>query len=196
MDAKQFMSVAGYFRHSRATFTTDPYNVLAYTSDEGEPFFSGPPGPVGFCRGRPTGLHARAQSPALDQGRVPIGPDDVEEIKPACLRLLVRKRKKLAPRREVKRNVMLLSRRGGVLSLNADRRIIGYREEFWFQDQFTPNEQWTVNLGLRVDNIHGYVEAFQISPRIGVTYTPNDRHAFHAFYGRLFTPPNLESLAF
>ena len=41
MDAKQFVSVAGYFRHSRATFTTDPYNVLAYTrghehEDEGE----------------------------------------------------------------------------------------------------------------------------------------------------------------
>ena len=31
MSANQFVSVAGYFRHSRATFTTDPYNVLAYT---------------------------------------------------------------------------------------------------------------------------------------------------------------------
>ena len=48
--------------------------------------------------------------------------------------------------------------------------------------------------GLRLDNIHGYVEAFQVSPRVGVTYTPNNRHAFHAFYGRLFTPPNLEAL--
>ncbi len=41
MDAKQFVSVAGYFRHSRATFTTDPLNVLAYTSDEAEPFSAG-----------------------------------------------------------------------------------------------------------------------------------------------------------
>ena len=85
---------------------------------------------------------------------------------------------------------------GGILNRNGDRRITGYREEFWIQDQYTPNDQWTVNLGLRLDNIHGYVEAFQVSPRIGVTYTPNDRHAFHAFYGRLFTPPNLEALPF
>ena len=86
--------------------------------------------------------------------------------------------------------------RDRVLTRNADRRIIGYREEFWIQDQFTPNEHWTMNLGLRVDNIHGYVEAFQVSPRLGVTYTPNNRHAFHVFYGRLFTPPNLEALPF
>ena len=85
---------------------------------------------------------------------------------------------------------------GGVINRNGNRRIIGYREEFWIQDQYTPNDQWTINLGLRLDNIHGYVEAFQVSPRIGVTYTPNKRNAFHAFYGRLFTPPNLEALPF
>ena len=33
MSANQFVSVAGYFRHSRATFTTDPYNVLAYSAE-------------------------------------------------------------------------------------------------------------------------------------------------------------------
>ena len=66
MDAKQFVSVAGYFRHSRATFTTDPYNVLAYTSDEGEPFSAGHQDRWGFAGGRPARLHARAQSPALD----------------------------------------------------------------------------------------------------------------------------------
>ena len=85
---------------------------------------------------------------------------------------------------------------GGVINRNANRRVTGYREEFWIQDQYTPNDQWTINLGLRMDNIHGYVEAFQVSPRIGVTYTPNKRHAFRAFYGRLFTPPNLEALPF
>jgi len=85
---------------------------------------------------------------------------------------------------------------GGVINRNANRRAIGYREEFWIQDQYTPNDQWTINLGLRLDNIHGYVNAFQTSPRIGVTYAPNKRHAFHAFYGRLFTPPSLEALPF
>ena len=85
---------------------------------------------------------------------------------------------------------------GAVLTRPGAQALTGYREEFWIQDQYTPNDQWTFNLGLRVDNIHGYVEAFQVSPRIGVTYTPNKRHAFRAFYGRLFTPPNLETLPF
>ena len=83
---------------------------------------------------------------------------------------------------------------GGVIDRRANRRVTGYREEFWIQDQYTPNDQWTINLGLRLDNIHGYVDAFQASPRIGVTYAPNKRHAFRAFYGRLFTPPSLEAL--
>ena len=85
---------------------------------------------------------------------------------------------------------------GAVLTRPGAQALTGYREEFWIQDQYTPNDQWTINLGLRLDNIHGYVEAFQVSPRIGVTYTPNKRHAFRAFYGRLFTPPNLETLPF
>ena len=85
---------------------------------------------------------------------------------------------------------------GGVLNRNADRRIVGYREEFWIQDQFKPNEHWTLNLGLRLDHVHGYISATQVSPRVGVTYAPNDQHAFHAFYGRLFTPPNLEGIPF
>ena len=51
-------------------------------------------------------------------------------------------------------------------------------------------------MGLRLDHVHGYINAMQVSPRVGVTYAPNDHHAFHAFYGRLFTPPNLENIPF
>jgi hypothetical protein len=35
---QRFFNVAGYFRHTRATFSTDPLNVLAYTQDPDEPF--------------------------------------------------------------------------------------------------------------------------------------------------------------
>ena len=38
---------------------------------------------------------------------------------------------------------------GDLLSLNADNRLIGYRQEFWIQDQWSPNDQWTFNLGVR-----------------------------------------------
>ena len=202
MDAKQFVSVAGYFRHSRATFTTDPYNVLAYTSDEAEPFSAGNQDRWGFAGGlRLDYTHA-------------LNPRHLIKAGFQLDRTMTRNKTRLSvfARHEEEEEEEDHEEEeegedphdhghgaepvGGVLARNADRRIIGYREEFWIQDQFTPNKQWTVNLGLRLDNIHGYVEAFQVSPRIGVTYTPNNQHAFHAFYGRLFTPPNLEALPF
>ncbi|MCA9452566.1 MAG: TonB-dependent receptor, partial [Nitrospira sp.] len=34
----QFLSLSGFFQHSRATFTTDPFNALSYTQDTEEPF--------------------------------------------------------------------------------------------------------------------------------------------------------------
>lgn len=37
----RFFSLAGYFQHTRATFKTDPLNVLAFTEDPDEPFSAG-----------------------------------------------------------------------------------------------------------------------------------------------------------
>ena len=71
VDANRFFSVAGYFRHSRATFTTDPYHVLAYTRDEEEPYSAGHQDRLGNCRWRADGLHPRAESPTHDQNRFP-----------------------------------------------------------------------------------------------------------------------------
>ena len=178
MDANRFVSVAAYFRHSRATFTTDPYNALAYTTDDGEPS-AGHQDRWGYAGG----VRLDYTHVLNPRHLIKAGFQFDRTVATNKTRLFVFAREAGAPT-------------GEVLTRNADRRIIGYREEFWIQDQFTPNEQWTMNLGLRLDHIHGYVEAFQLSPRIGVTYTPNDRHAFHAFYGRLFTPPSLEALPF
>ncbi len=87
-------------------------------------------------------------------------------------------------------------RQGGVISRNADNRTIGWREEFWIQDQWTPWDQWTFNLGVRFDQIQALTNDGQVSPRIGATYAMTPNHVFHAFYGRLFTPPNLEAVPF
>ena len=76
------------------------------------------------------------------------------------------------------------------MSRNADNRTIGWREEFWVQDQ------WTFNLGIRFDQIQGLTHDGQISPRLGVSYAMTPNHVVHAFYGRLFTPPNLEAVQF
>ena len=271
IDDKQFVSVAGYFRHSRATFTTDPYNALSYTSDPGEPFSAGDQDRWAYAGGIRLDYTNAINSKHLIKAGFQFD-------------------------RTTTKNKTLLytfAREGGIFDMHEDedghheededghhdededghhdededghhdededghheededghhdededghhedenghheeenghheeedghheeedghhhdhgepvgavltrpgaQALTGYREEFWIQDQYTPNDQWTINLGLRLDNIHGYVEAFQVSPRIGVTYTPNKRHAFRAFYGRLFTPPNLETLPF
>lgn len=198
MDANQFFSLAAYFRHSRATFTTDPYNALAYaplhheeemvpTGDEhhGEPFSAGDQDRWGIAGGvRLDYTHVLNPQHLIKAG---FQLDRTEATNKTRL---------FAFAREVDDDDEHGEPTGEVLTRRGKRRIIGYREEFWVQDQYTPNDQWTINLGLRLDNIHGYVDAFQVSPRIGVTYAPNKRHAFHAFYGRLFTPPSLEALPF
>ena len=216
VNANQFFSVAGYFRHSRATFTTDPYDVLAYTQDEGEPFSAGDQDRWGIAGGmrldythvmnsrhtikagfqidrtsvtNKTRLFAFAREEEDEDGpheEDEDGPHEEDEDGP-------HEEDEDGPHEDDHDHG---EPAGGVLNRNADRRIVGYREEFWIQDQFKPNEHWTLNLGLRLDHVHGYISATQVSPRVGVTYAPNDQHAFHAFYGRLFTPPNLEGIPF
>ncbi len=180
LDVNRFLNMAGYVRHSRATFTTDPYHVLAYTSDPDEPFSAGHQDRQGIAGGvRLDYTHAFTPQHLLKAG---FQFDRTETTNNTRLFAFARDEDAHgAPT-------------GGVLTRQADRRIIGYREEFWAQDQFTLNERWTVNVGLRLDHIHGYMHAWQISPRVGVAFTPNDRHAWHVFYGRFFTPPTLEAL--
>ena len=178
INADQVLNAAGYVRHSRATFTTDPYQVLAYTSDRHEPFFAGHQDRWGYAGGiRIDYTHAFDHRHVFKAG---FQFDRTTTTNKTRLFAFARNKDG--------------DPTGEVLARNADRQIIGYREEFWIQDQYTPNEQWTVNAGIRLDHIHGYIDATQISPRIGVAYAFNDHHALHAFYGRLFTPPNLEAI--
>ena len=178
MNASQFFSLAGYLRHTRATFETDPFNVLAYTEETEEPFFAGNQDRFAYSGGMRLDYTNVVNSQHLVKAGFQF--DRTQSVNKT--RLFVFARDGMG------------DPTGSVLARNADNRIIGYRQEIWVQDQYTPNDQWTFNLGVRVDNIHGYVSAMQISPRIGATFKANNNHAFHAFYGRLFTPPNLEAV--
>ncbi|MDD9819711.1 MAG: TonB-dependent receptor [Nitrospira sp.] len=181
MSANRFLSVAGYVRHSRATFKTDPYHVLAYASETDEPFSASHQDRWGVAGGvRIDYTHAINKRHVIKTG---LQLDRTTTTNKTRLFAFERGGTDEEPV-------------GAVLARHGDRQVIGYREEFWVQDQFTPHEQWTINAGVRVDNIHGYIEATQVSPRLGVTFALNDRHTFRAFYGRLFTPPNLEALPF
>ncbi len=180
VSANQYFSLAGYARQSRATFITDPLNSLAYTPDVAEPFSTASQDRMGLALGvrldytnELTSQHLLKYGFQIDRTQA------------------INKTRIFAFERDNTDNPT-----GPVINIDGDRRLIGWREELWVQDQWTPNDQWTVNAGLRYDQIQALTNDWQISPRIGVTYKMNQENAFHIFYGRLFTPPNLESVAY
>ncbi|MGO9943673.1 MAG: TonB-dependent receptor domain-containing protein [Rhodoblastus sp.] len=61
----------------------------------------------------------------------------------------------------------------------------------YVQDEWKINRQFTINAGLRFDQMYEYVDANQISPRFSMIYRPFDDTAIHAGYARYFTPPEM-----
>jgi len=63
------------------------------------------------------------------------------------------------------------------------------------QDEWKVTDQFTINAGLRFDQMYQFVDANQLSPRISFTYKPAENTTFHAGYARYFTPPVLVEAA-
>ena len=59
----------------------------------------------------------------------------------------------------------------------------------YVQDEWKITNQLTLNAGLRFDQMVQYVDANQFSPRISLTWKPQDDTTFHVGYARNFTPP-------
>ncbi|WHZ15549.1 MAG: TonB-dependent receptor [Nitrospira sp.] len=180
VNANNFFSLAGYVRHTRATFKTDPLNLLAYTADPSEPFSASDQDRNAYS----TGLRLDYTYVYSKQHLIKTG-FQIDRTQ------AVNKTRLFTFADDGAGNPT-----GSLLSLNADNRQIGYRQEFWIQDQWTPNDRWTFNLGLRGDAVQYLRSEGQVSPRMGATYKYNQSNVFHAFYGRLFTPPNLEAISF
>lgn len=183
VNASQFFSLAGYFRQTRATFKTDPFNKLSYVPEgkEQEPFSATAQDRFAYS----TGVR-------LDYTIVPSQEHLVKTGFQIDRTQAISKSVAAGYLIDDDRNPDLAA---GVVFRSGDSRVIGYREEFWVQDQYTPTDQLTFNLGVRYDHIQGFTQEGQVGPRLGVTYKVNDANVVHAFYGRLFTPPNLESVA-
>jgi outer membrane receptor protein involved in Fe transport len=180
VDATQFFSLAGYARQSRATFITDPFNSLAYTPDTAEPFSTASQDRMGLSLG--------------------VRLDYTNQVAPQHL---LKYGFQIDRTQAINKTRLFAFQRDGagdptgpVVNIDGDRRLIGWREEFWVQDQYTPTDKLTLNLGVRYDQIQALTNDWQISPRVGATYKADESNVFHVFYGRLFTPPNLESVAF
>ena len=180
MSENEFLMTAGFFRHTRATFVTDPQNFLSYVDDTDEPFSAGSQDRWAYSGGLRLVYVNRLNNQHLVNTGMQIERNQA-----------VNKTRLFAFARDGVGDPT-----GPVIELPADNRTIGWREEFWIQDQWTPNDQWTFNVGVRYDHIQALTNDGQVSPRIGITYKYNPSTVFHAYYGRLFTPPNLESVRF
>jgi outer membrane receptor protein involved in Fe transport len=66
---------------------------------------------------------------------------------------------------------------------------LGWIGSIYAQDEWKITPQFTVNGGVRFDQIDQYTTANQVSPRISFTYAPFEGTRLHAGYARNFTPP-------
>jgi outer membrane receptor protein involved in Fe transport len=66
---------------------------------------------------------------------------------------------------------------------------LGFLYGVYVQDEWRVTNQFTINAGLRFDQMNEYVSTNQLSPRINFVYTPLPGTTFHAGYARFFTPP-------
>ena len=72
---------------------------------------------------------------------------------------------------------------------------LGWLAGVYAQDEWKVTNNFTINGGLRFDQMWQYVDANQLSPRLSFTYKPFENTTFHAGYARYFTPPVLVEAA-
>ncbi len=70
----------------------------------------------------------------------------------------------------------------------------GTQVGIYAEDKWSPSQPLSVNFGLRYDHSTGYVDGFQVSPRIGVNYAMDNKNIVHAYYGRFYAAPQLEDV--
>jgi outer membrane receptor protein involved in Fe transport len=77
-------------------------------------------------------------------------------------------------------------------TINDSSGKTGYIYSAYVQDEWKLSDKLTLNYGLRYDKMDEYVQASQLSPRVGLVYQPTNATTLHAGYSRYFTPPPFE----
>ncbi len=77
-------------------------------------------------------------------------------------------------------------------TINDANSKTGYLYGVYLQDEWKLTSKLTLNYGARYDRLNEFVQAGQLSPRVGLVYEPTTSTTLHAGYARYFTPPPLE----
>lgn len=177
LNTSNLFQLAGYLRNSYANFTTDPFNTLAYVPEQ----------QTANQKRKAYSLGTR-----LDYTWTP----NQQHVVKSGFQFEYTNAQNQSQFFDFAVDPATGLPVGPVLTQAAANANIQTREEVWVQDQWSPTDALTVNLGVRGDVLQGFYNEGQVSPRIGVTYKLNQANVVHAFYGRLFTPPNVEQIAF
>jgi outer membrane receptor protein involved in Fe transport len=84
---------------------------------------------------------------------------------------------------------------GNPISITDNVSKTGWLAGVYAQDEWKVTNQFTINAGLRFDQMDQFISANQFSPRLSFTYKPFESTTFHAGYARYFTPPVLVEAA-
>jgi outer membrane receptor protein involved in Fe transport len=84
---------------------------------------------------------------------------------------------------------------GAPIGITDNVSKLGWLAGVYVQDEWKVTNQFTINAGLRFDQMEQFVSANQFSPRLSFTYKPFENTTFHAGYARYFTPPVLVEAA-
>ena len=80
-------------------------------------------------------------------------------------------------------------------TITDDVAKLGWLAGVYAQDEWKITDNFTINAGLRFDQMWQLLDANQLSPRMSFTYKPFENTTFHAGYARYFTPPVLVEAA-
>ena len=62
------------------------------------------------------------------------------------------------------------------------------------QDKWEPNQDLSIDYGLRYDHSTGYAGGWMLEPRVGFNISDGGKNILHAYYGRFYAAPQLQDV--